>query len=1519
MTKRKERILSELYDVTEKIMEPEITPVLRGSCRIQGPVEETDQDVQKNTRSHRGEKRSGGVSLSEKFCMREESGTCNVCAAPCSSCMHFNRLVSRMDLKSEDECSDGTSRGNEASRCSFNVTDVLPLSKNIVLQKHQCAAASETSNVFSACSSHDSFSENAESKATGDIEMLPVVQSGGTLECHGDSISCVSGVNDAGLPVADHPNSNMKWKNVSSSSASISSLHPEVPEKDNFVQLVKGCVNGIKCEVEENCGKFRNPSVYTKGVIHKSPTSAQQVHLQEIRSPSSHSRSGKLAPYNADNKDLKESSSLQRQADPFELLLADASTANSGSKNKQTAGNRDENLAKLEHNKTSCTENGSSGLEAGIDVEFGDSPSQSVKCLDLNEIVEKPVVLPKSSGVGDNSLQVQSQPVDESDGSEIEEDVKVCDICGDAGREDLLAVCSRCGDGAEHTYCMRVMVDKVPEGDWHCEECKFKEDAEKQKRDKPEAVVEPTKQSCIDQKVSMPNAKVLTKSDTKASDVESNLSPKIGSNVNIWLKRHLDNDEGVSAVKRQAFESSSGLPKPSSSNKEAALSRVSSFKSTLPKIVRIDSPTSCPNPLQNHFRQHFPGTGTISKSNSYTEPKGKSAQEDSTLKFKLARESGETKKTSRSSSFDQRSYSTLSKLREETSRLSSKDDLRGSKLTKDHSPFEKKNFSRPDRSQVTSPKPGSGGGATPKADKNVYQGESTSGSFPATNGRSIKDNQAVVKLSKPPPLSIIRDSRKSLGGSGDIKRQSFVLPRGITASPKSTINLSDRKLSKVSLKDEPDGDGPGARFSSDAINKRTKLKAADEVGMSKRSGEHKKSGTPAQSDDLTISCNNVSREVVSSDQTSISSSCLKGLTSNNVVHDGQENFKGVPSSVVSPLGILSIPQYDYIWQGGFEVQKSERVVELLDGVQAHLSTGSSPKVPEVVSKFPYKVLLEEVPRLTAWPSQFQDQATEENIGVYFFAKDIESYERNYKRLLENMIKEDLALKGNFDGIELLIFPSNQLHERSQRWNTLFYMWGLFKGRRVDESARSQKESCGNSYEIRLAGGLPCPAVVDSQREGLSGNVKVLSASSSSLSTQELVLSSGPVGLPFPLSSRRLDKSCHKEVPYPGNEVSKSHVQAPEERKGCNMLMDDDRDNVDISEMELDSCSVLAGQNSVLQSGNNRVLVDLNTFDCSEASIPSTSSDWKELSSGPYPVSSTSLAQDSDPIHNSVEKKIKDINNIDEVIPIENIKDKDVMLVDTIAVFAGNLLKQKDENSSVLQSSRKRPCPAASDVLFQGSAGTPSSTSLSIPLNAKSDHILVDEKNECKKLKTSYGCNDGSSNSTGNIYLGGSFPMKDRGHDAEENMATGETRKSERFLFPVDLNCSSDWPEEEDTSPLQVISSDDEDQPEYHFPNLELGLGGEKKPTLNQGGLPFFARLDEKKDPSKHPEDAIKKSGSLDVALGSLSLSLAFPLSSVNKEQTTANSSLNHVSVPGQLLPQRRSPPNIDTSVLDLAL
>jgi hypothetical protein len=41
-----------------------------------------------------------------------------------------------------------------------------------------------------------------------------------------------------------------------------------------------------------------------------------------------------------------------------------------------------------------------------------------------------------------------------------------------------------------------------------------------------------------------------------------------------------------------------------------------------------------------------------------------------------------------------------------------------------------------------------------------------------------------------------------------------------------------------------------------------------------------------------------------------------------------------------------------------------------------------------------------------------------------------------------MIRNDLALKGVFDGVELLIFPSNQLPENSQRKESFYaYRFG----------------------------------------------------------------------------------------------------------------------------------------------------------------------------------------------------------------------------------------------------------------------------------------------------------------------------------------------------------------------------------------------------------------------------------------------------------------------------------------------
>jgi len=74
------------------------------------------------------------------------------------------------------------------------------------------------------------------------------------------------------------------------------------------------------------------------------------------------------------------------------------------------------------------------------------------------------------------------------------------------------------------------------------------------------------------------------------------------------------------------------------------------------------------------------------------------------------------------------------------------------------------------------------------------------------------------------------------------------------------------------------------------------------------------------------------------------------------------------------------------------MQRSEKLPSSCYGMQAHLSNNASPKVLEVVLKLPQKIILEEVPRLSAWPTQFsQNHATEDNIALNFFAKDLERF------------------------------------------------------------------------------------------------------------------------------------------------------------------------------------------------------------------------------------------------------------------------------------------------------------------------------------------------------------------------------------------------------------------------------------------------------------------------------------------------------------------------------------------------
>ncbi|XP_020886847.1 uncharacterized protein LOC9320411 [Arabidopsis lyrata subsp. lyrata] len=691
----------------------------------------------------------------------------------------------------------------------------------------------------------------------------------------------------------------------------------------------------------------------------------------------------------------------------------------------------------------------------------------------------------KHSGrrVGKSGENVLLNNADESNTSAMSEsesetdpemlDVKVCDTCGDAGREDLLAICSRCSDGAEHTYCMRVMLKKVPKGYWLCEECKFAEEAEKQK---------------------------LETKGKRESEVNRNTQSS--------SKRHIDKFETAPDSKRLAVEAPTGSPKRSVLPRVSALSRETSFKG-LEKPARKLAHHSSFNSYSSDDTESTRSTdsqlrspkGSFYKSNSFNSsssrpkvrpvddvmlPRQKTGKGNSSFDVK----EGFSKNVGKSMS---------SRCIDVGSSSCNGSEVKGSKQLKD-------------RSTVANPS------------VSISRGNS---SIPyAKSPRDLKDLQSdgkqgsLSKQARHLSRNRLEDIVASVGDSS--KNEKCSSSEQISSETKCKDELAhvdglprSREFREAGEKSKDAVGNHQKQNISEDINKGNRLRAAVDAALRKKPSFSKNRGLE-QSDLPSVSnvdsgCNKALKSLPSKVpvirdwpvgfqglpgghpnlRTDKQTNAVNGNQSTLAGTDAMAAFQSVELEVnfpsVKPVmrdlpvaapNVLSttsaIPEHEYIWQGDLEVQKSRNLSAMHSGIQAYLSTSASPKVVEVVKQFPEKVTLNEVPRLSSWPAQFQDTgAKEQHVALFFFAKDIESYEKNYKPLVDNMIQKDLALKGSLEGVELLIFASNQLPQDCQRWNMLFFLWGVFRGK---------KESCSNPPKNTR---LPASCVLPNMKKAFS--------------------------------------------------------------------------------------------------------------------------------------------------------------------------------------------------------------------------------------------------------------------------------------------------------------------------------------------------------------------------------------------------------------------------------------------------
>lgn len=681
----------------------------------------------------------------------------------------------------------------------------------------------------------------------------------------------------------------------------------------------------------------------------------------------------------------------------------------------------------------------------------------------------------------------QSQTVADNDGTDDLVDVRVCDICGDVGREALLALCSKCSDGAEHIYCMRIKMDTIPDGDWMCEECMGMQEHKRQKQVEGEKSDHPANASYLEEV-----NRCLVK---KHSGVEhtDEMRIKYSRKVSCLSGKRpgSDVDEGR-VLKRSRLGGSMEQLKSSGCGGRTLLSRVSSIKPMKKEeyeTCQVSSFNVQSAKKENEQASSPPGHRSL-KHGSYREVKP-------ALKNGAFEKGGH--QLNKSGSGEKMLLTGFSSLK-----IKGKEAARQVPFVGHQSPkevVEQQNSPQSHQSPRSQPQFRIAGKLCksksiniPESNKEVrwqskdiHADGSSKESTDRPSNKKFPERKLFKSLSfnavnsvpsnvSDAPSSYTKQDLRYGSGKGSTKKYGlggvrtprlglqFSAPGGMKVDAhrtKAGSDMTPRSLrNKVQEVKAIQANGnpnvkpcpPAASQWQSCANTLVARSLAEPVSFSRPSD-----GIRSPGKNVSSCADQKAKGSPKKSEAECASGALKGqlVASDKVLpinsHPMKEMHEPPPAAVVFS-GISAVPESEFIWKGAFKLEKSCKLPNDCSGIQAHLSTCASSKVVDLVHKFCPKLLLKEVPRIGTWPIQFQRKLpTEQDIAVYFFAEDLESYSRSYKMILEGMVKYDLALEADLDGVQLLVFPSSLLPIRSQRWNALSFLWGVFRVKKVDNS------------------------------------------------------------------------------------------------------------------------------------------------------------------------------------------------------------------------------------------------------------------------------------------------------------------------------------------------------------------------------------------------------------------------------------------------------------------------------------
>ncbi|KAL3016078.1 hypothetical protein AAZX31_06G193000, partial [Glycine max] len=161
------------------------------------------------------------------------------------------------------------------------------------------------------------------------------------------------------------------------------------------------------------------------------------------------------------------------------------------------------------------------------------------------------------------------------------------------------------------------------------------------------------------------------------------------------------------------------------------------------------------------------------------------------------------------------------------------------------------------------------------------------------------------------------------------------------------------------------------------------------------------------------------------------------------------------------------------WRGQFQILQTAASSEFYDGLEAQPPCIVNKKAYKFSTEMPPVLQLESLPVLNALTDIFQDNSPRlQDIALYFFPSELtERSRKNLDSILKFMNAEKSMLRSYINGVELLVFTSNQLDMDSKAAvKTRHFLWGLFRQKKIDKAVERVPDLELVDMDIDMIGG-----------------------------------------------------------------------------------------------------------------------------------------------------------------------------------------------------------------------------------------------------------------------------------------------------------------------------------------------------------------------------------------------------------------------------------------------------------------